>query len=118
MPSVTVKLAMPIELAGRRLTEITLKEPNGGLYIKTGEPRTLVFNASGSGYWVEQVDAIKTYLEALIVHELGADLVNLLSLEDSMTIKETLFDFFSVAAAAVNAKRAAQKSTPSSSASE
>jgi hypothetical protein len=118
MASVKVELTKPIELYGKRVAEIELREPNGGLYVKHGEPRVLVFNASGSGYWVPQQDSIKAYLEALIVHDLGADLVKLMSLEDAMTTQEALFDFFTVAAANVNAKRAAQKSMPSSSASE
>jgi len=117
MPSTKVKLTKPVEFAGKHVVEVELKEPTGGLYIKTGEPRTLVFNSSGSGYWVEQADAIKAYFEALIVHDLGGDLINLMTLEDTMLVKEALFDFFTVAAANVNERRAAQKSTLSSSAS-
>jgi hypothetical protein len=113
MPSVKVQLAKPIELHGKRLTEVELREPNGGLYVKHGEPRVLVFNASGSGYWVPQHDSIKAYLEALIVHDLGTDFVNLMSLEDAMATQEALFSFFTDAAERV----AARKSTPSSSAS-
>jgi hypothetical protein len=113
MPSVKVKLTKPIELHGKRLAEVELREPNGGLYVKLGEPRVLVFNASGSGYWVPQQEAIKAYLEELIVHELGSDLVNLMSLEDTMATQEALFVFFSDAAERI----AARKSTLSSSTS-
>jgi hypothetical protein len=95
-----IKLAKPVDLGGKMMAEITLKEPSGGLYIKLGDPRVLVFNASGSGYWVEQNEVIKAYLEQLIESEiqLGADVVNLLSLEDTMELKEALFGFFSSAA--------------------
>jgi hypothetical protein len=113
MASVKVELTRPIELHGKRLAEIELREPTGGLYVKHGEPRVLVFNASGSGYWVPQQEAIKAYLEALIVHDLGGDLVNLMSLEDAMATQEALYSFFSDAAAKVAARRA----TPSTSAS-
>jgi hypothetical protein len=113
MPSVKVKLTKPIELHGKRLAEVELREPNGGLYVKLGEPRVLVFNASGSGYWVPQQEAIKAYFEALIVHDLGTDLVNLMSLEDTMATQEILFSFFTVAAERI----AARKLTLSSSAS-
>jgi hypothetical protein len=112
MTSVKVELTKPIELHGKRLTEIELREPTGGLYVKHGEPRTLVFNSSGSGYWVAQQEVIKAYLEALIVHDLGGDLVNLMSLEDVMATQEALYSFFSDAAERV----AARKSTLSSSA--
>lgn len=114
MANVTVKLTKPLELHGKRLAEVQLREPTGGLYVKHGEPRVLVFNASGSGYWVPQQDAIKAYLEVLIDHPLGGDVVNLMSLEDTMALQETLFSFFTDAAERV----AARKSTPSSSASE
>lgn len=58
----------------------------------------VVFNPSGSGYWIEQNDTIKAYLEALIDHPLGGDVVALLSLRDVMALKEALFDFFTSAA--------------------
>jgi len=87
------------EAHGRLTTEIELKEPPGGLYIKLGDPRILVLNASGSGYWVEQPETISAYFDRLIVHEIGAAAVlNLISLEDAMALKEALFGFFSNAA--------------------
>jgi hypothetical protein len=117
MPNVTVKLSKPIEaMAGKRPTaEVELREPNGGLYVKLGEPRMLVFNASGSGYWVEQPDVVKAYLEACIVHDLGGDLVNFMTLEDAMSTKEALFSFFSDAAGRVAARRSTLSSSASAS---
>ena len=113
MANAKVTLSKPIELAGKRLTEVELKEPNGGLYVRIGDPRTLVFNASGSGYYVPQQEAIKAYFEELIVHDLGGDLLNFLSLEDTKALQEILLLFFSDA----DARVAARKLTPSSSAS-
>jgi hypothetical protein len=113
MANVTIKLTKPIELHGKRLNEVELREPNGAMYIKHGEPRVLVFNASGSGYWVEQPDAIKAYLEALVIHDLGGDLLNVMNLEDAMGLKESMFAFFTDAAE----RLAARKSTASSSGS-
>ncbi len=53
MPNtVKVELRTPIEIHGKRTAEVELREPTGGLYVKHGEPRTLIFNSSGSGYWV------------------------------------------------------------------
>lgn len=103
----SIKLEKPIVLHGKTTSELELREPPGGLYIKLGDPRLLVFNPSGSGYWIEQLDVIKAYLDALVVHELGADVVTLLSLADAMTLKEALFDFFTSAAE----RRLATKST-------
>ena len=109
MPSVT--LSKPITLFGKTTGSIELREPNGGQFVKHGEPRTLVFNASGSGYWVENAEAIRSYLDLLIVHEAGGEVVlSLLSLEDAVVVKEMLFGFFTDAAN----RAAARKSTPSS----
>ena len=43
-----VTLQKPFEAHGKLTTEIELKEPTGALYIKLGDPRTLVFNSSGA----------------------------------------------------------------------
>lgn len=94
----SIKLEKPLEVHGKKSGEIELKEPSGALYVKLGDPRLLVFNPSGSGYWVEQNEIIKAYLEALIDHPLGGDVVNLLSLGDVMALKEALFGFFTSAA--------------------
>jgi hypothetical protein len=110
MPSVT--LSKPITIFGKTAGSIELKEPNGGMFVRFGEPRTLVFNASGSGYWVENSETIRAYLDALIVHEVGGEAVMaLLSLEDAVVVKETLFSFFTDAAT----KAAARRSISSSS---
>jgi hypothetical protein len=94
----SIKLEKPIELHGKKSPEIEIKEPSGALYVKLGDPRLLVFNPSGSGYWIEQNETIKAYLEALLDHPLGGDVVALLSLRDVMALKEALFDFFTSAA--------------------
>jgi hypothetical protein len=118
MPSVTVKLSKPIEFFGKRLAAVTLKEPTGGPFVRLGEPRVLIFTPTGSGYWIENAEQIRSYLDALIDHEAGGEaIMSSLGLEDAIIVKEALFDFFIVAAANANAKRAAAKSTPSSSAS-
>jgi hypothetical protein len=113
MPSVA--LSKPISIFGKTVGSIELKEPNGGQFVKLGEPRILVFNASGSGYWVENADAIRAYFDFLIVHEAGGEAVlALLCLEDTLLLKETLFSFFTGAAERLSAR----KSTASSSASK
>jgi hypothetical protein len=110
----SVSLSKPIQIFGKTAGSVELKEPNGGQFVRLGEPRTLVFNQSGSGYWVENGEAIRNYLDALIVHEAGGEAVMaLLTLEDALAIKETLFGFFTDAAG----RLAARKLTPSSSSS-
>jgi hypothetical protein len=103
-PTKTVKLLRPFPwMDGRMVTQITLKEPSGRLYVKLGDPRVLVWNASGGGYWVEQQEVIAAYLENCIVQDsdaavLGAQILDRLALEDVMATKGILFSFFDGAA--------------------
>jgi hypothetical protein len=114
MSNISVKLSKPVEVFGKRIGAVELKEPTGGLYTKLGEPRTLIFSASGGGYWVENVDTISSYLDQLVVYDTGGlILMSLLNLEDAMAVKAAFLDFFGDAASRV----AARKLIPSSSAS-
>lgn len=92
----TVKLSHPFEMFGKSVTEITVKEPTGGLYSQFGDPRIAVTNpSSGSIYFAEREDVIATYLDQLIEHETGgAPIVSQLSLEDVITVKHAMLSFF------------------------
>lgn len=115
MPNKIVMLSNPIMLHGKSIDRIELREPRGGDFVLIGEPRVLVYNPSGSGYWVEQPGVIGQYMEKCIVNsDLGADLISLLSLDDAIALKEETLGFFVDAAE----RRAARKSTSSSSGSK
>src|SRR5579863_5021330 len=94
-----VTLAEPFELFGKRVTEITLKEPTGYQYSTIGEPRIAVMTATGGGYYIEQPEAITKYLEACVEHETKSDVVKHLSLEDAQEVKQRLLGFFEAAGA-------------------
>jgi hypothetical protein len=112
MPNKFIDLTNPITLHGQVIKRLELREPRGGEYVSIGEPRVLVYNPSGSGYWVEQPGALAQYMEKCIVNsDLGADLIKLLSLDDAIELKEETLGFFVDAAA----RRAAKKSTRSPS---
>ena len=96
----TITLLVPIEHHGATLASLELREPSGALYAQLGEPRILVRTAAG-GYWVEQPDTIKRYLDRLIVHQDGAVLLGLMSMPDVMRLKEELFGFFAAAEAKI-----------------
>jgi hypothetical protein len=106
-----VKLATPIVWFEKKVTEIELREPTGGEYVRLGDPRVLVRAQTGSGYFVEQNEVIEKYLDACIMLDGGGTIMNLLGLEDAMAVKMAMLDFFLAAAA----KTAARNSTPSSS---
>jgi len=109
-----VRLAKPVMFAGNSHAEVRINEPGGSLYAELGEPRVMVYNATGSGYFVEQIGVVKAYLDKLIVAEHGGDIMfALLCLEDAKAVKEALFDFFTAA----EARLIARKATSSSSAS-
>lgn len=100
----TIKLATLVELFGKKITEIQLREPNGGEYVRLGDPRVLVRSQTGSGYFVEQNDVIEKYLDVCIENEGGAAIMSLLTLEDAMAVKMEILDFFLAAAARTAAR--------------
>lgn len=110
---VTIDLAEPVELFGQRIARLTLREPGGAAYSQLGEPCTPVFGQSGSVFVAEQPSVIRAYLEQQIEVDDAAALLNLLSLQDYKTLKETLLGFFRDA----EANLATRKPTNSSSAS-
>ncbi len=117
MTSTTIKLAKPFQHFDTTVAEIEVKEPTGALFTKLGEPRVMVLNATGSGYWVEQPDTIRGYLEQVIKHAgepaLGADILTRLSLEDAKAAKDALLDFFMAAEGRLLARRATSSSSAS-----
>lgn len=99
MASVTIKLERPVELHGKMVGEIELREPTGAEYIDFGEPRVLAKNKDDTLFWVETSAAIKAYLSACLVSEAGTHILPLLSMADARSIKHALFGFFDYAQA-------------------
>ena len=110
-----VRLADPVTLFDKQIYEIVLREPGGGLYGRLGEPRVMVYNATGSGYYVEQSAVVVAYINELIDHEHGDVLFGLLSLEDAKGVKEALFDLFTAAEARLATRRRISSSSASAS---
>lgn len=100
-----IKLSEPVELFGRKLSEVILKEPTGWMAATLGEPRVMVFSGATGGYYVEREDVVAKYLEKCIDAEGGADLLKLVSLIDLLKIKGALFDFFTEAEAAIASEK-------------
>ena len=106
-----IDLHKPFEHHGATIATLTLKEPSGGLYADLGEPRILVRTGQGGGYYVEQPQTIKAYLDKLIDHQDGAELLKLMGLADVMQTKEQLFGFFADAEAVIISKRLTSSSS-------
>ena len=96
MPSVKIRLTTPASVPGSKtIAEVELREPNGAQYVRMGDPRTPVFGASGSMYFIENAEVIGNYLDDLIVHDVGGKaLLSLLSLDDAVTVKQKFLSFF------------------------
>ena len=111
----TITLVRPIEVFNKQVKELRLKEPTGAQYIKIGEPRIVVRTAAGGGYYVEQTEEIKAYLDVCVDHELQSEILSLLSLTDAMEVKKTLLNFFESAEATRIARRLTNSSSGSGS---
>lgn len=88
-----IVLEQPVEMHGRRIAEITLREPTGANYLDFGDPHFLA-NSQGGLFQVERDDVIARYLDACVDHEAGAHLLRLLSLQDARAVKVALLSFF------------------------
>jgi hypothetical protein len=106
-----VELANPIELFGKKVSTVKIKEPTGYQYSTIGEPRIMVHTGTGGGYFVEQPAEINRYLEGCIDHEQGADFLRLLSLVDAMTVKRALLGFFEGAEATILERKLTRSSS-------
>jgi hypothetical protein len=105
-----IALPKPIALHGKSVASIELREPTATEHLSLGEPRVLVYSPTNSAYHVEQTAVIDAYIEKCITHELGADILGLLTLDDAMDLKAGLLSFFDEAAS-----RRLSKSSMSSS---
>lgn len=106
----TITLLVPIEHHGATLASLELREPSGALYAQLGDPRIVVQTKDG-GYYVEQTEVVKRYLDKLIVHQDGSVLLTLMSMPDVMRLKQELFSFFTVAETTIIALRAGSSSS-------
>jgi hypothetical protein len=107
----SVPLNDPIVWFDKRLDHIVLKAPTGGQFLALGEPRFLVRMNDGSAYWVEREEVVKLYISDLLTLDgttpidSGDHILLTMSLTDAMAIKESLFDFFTDAAAVISQRR-------------
>ncbi|VFU07935.1 hypothetical protein [Methylocella tundrae] len=93
----TIALAQPVELHGKMITEIAIKEPTGGQYLDFGEPH-IYTQSSGGFFAVEDKSVVANYLDACVQHESGSHVLRLLSLADARKVKKELLSFFTVGA--------------------
>ena len=111
MRTIKADLVDGFDWHGERVTALDIQAPNGRQHALFGEPRILVYNPDGAGYYVDQPAVIRQYTEALVKHEGGADILPLLTLADSMIVRGAIIDFFTAAAAAVALKRQTSSSS-------
>lgn len=119
-----IPLTAPVEWFGKRLGHVILREPKAGDLQRFGEPRIAIHMTDGSGavYFADRDDVIGRYFDALLSFEgakpndvAGEPLLNHLSLEDAITLRDALFDFFMDARRRIASKRATSSSSTSKS---
>lgn len=112
MSTKTIDLFEPFEHHGQTVSSIALRPVTGGMYADLGEPRILVRTGAG-GYWVEQPDIIRRYLDRCIVDKdsTGSELLKLMSLSDVIAVKDELLGFFVAAEAAIMSRRQTSSSS-------
>jgi hypothetical protein len=104
MTTKTIKISRPVEMHGKIINELVLKEPTGGNYLDLGEPHVIARSPDGSVYAVENEAVIKAYLDRCVEHEHGSVVLRLLGLADSKRVKAALLDFFTEANQAISAE--------------
>jgi hypothetical protein len=92
-PMKTIKLSRVYALHGTALSELRLKEPTLDDYVELGEPVEVQTGPGGERIVVENLPALKAYLERCID---GIDPANLglLGLADARALREALHGFF------------------------
>jgi hypothetical protein len=108
----TIVLSSPIELFGKPIERVFLREPRASHLQRFGEPRFPVFQSDGTRYMVDRDDAIARYLDELLsldgdksIDVGGGAVLAQLSLGDGIALREALFDFFSQAREALSSRR-------------
>ncbi len=111
-------LAEPIDWFGKRIAQVTLRQPRGGHLQRLGEPRMSVFQSDGTRYFVDRDDKIASYFDELLsvdgvkpVEGGAAALLTLVSLEDGIALRDALFDFFADAHLAIFKKKQTSSSS-------
>lgn len=102
MPAFSRELSEPISFFGNTVSRVYLREPRAHHLSRYGEPTQSVYNAkTGSGYSVDNDEAISKYFEDLLSldgeHPAdggGRALYSHLALEDGIALRDALLDFF------------------------
>lgn len=95
-------LSEPVEHFGAAVARVYLLEPRANHLARYGEPQQSVYNGkTGSGYAVDNDEAIAKYLDDLLSIDGktpadggGRALFGTLALEDGIALRDALFDFF------------------------
>lgn len=109
----TIPLTVPI-VGHETIREVVIRSPGLVLYGQIGDPVSVIRGEGEQVQVVENDAAISRYLDACIIEPKDKLLFDQIELQDAMTIKETLLDFFVTARLA---KMSQTSQTPSSSTS-
>lgn len=98
--TITISLKRPVLWHDQQVRELTVKEPTGRLLMAHGNAVTWSSSAGGNAFPIEDNDVIAKYVEGCVAHEGGAMIINLLSLEDALVVRDAVIGFFVAARSA------------------
>ena len=91
--TVTVELSEPLIGHKGPIQVIVLREPKAAEYWEYGEPTRLAYT-NGFGVKIENDEAIKAYIEAVVTEPKDPLLLGQLNLKDARAVKKALLGFF------------------------
>lgn len=106
----TVSLDHPVVWFDKKIAEIVIVEPTAADLFDLGVTHTFARHPDGVEYSVENTGVIKAYLDRCLKVENGSAILGLLSLNDGLRVKGTLFSFFIRPAAPENSNNASASS--------
>ncbi|WP_438275646.1 hypothetical protein [Nitrobacter sp.] len=100
--TIKVQLLEPIKgFEGVQISELVLRAPKYMDVMTLGEPTTYARSEGGMIYQAEKDGVIQSYIERLVVEPKHTDLLNQLSLADTLKLKDTINGFFGAAREAI-----------------
>lgn len=117
MKTISIRLAEPrTDIDGQTFDTVELREPRAHEVWSIGEIFTQVQRTDGSIVLIENVDAIRAYLDAIVTVPTEKAVINALCLRDALAVKDALMRFFVDARQAMSGGSAtSSSSTPGSS---
>lgn len=118
--NVTIPLDEPIISHGEPIREVIVREPTFQEYLRIGEPYTIAQTPEGAPLVVENLDAIRGYVEACVIQPKDQLLLEKAGFRVARKLRGTVMSFFLPGGPATEGSLSSPKnsSSPGSEASQ